>query len=60
LTVALNRITEFTGIKAEPGATETVMAGMVMEAEADTDALVREVAVIVTLRSLDGAWAGAL
>jgi len=48
------------GIRAEFGTTETVMAGTVIAAVAVTAALVREVAVTVTLRSLAGALGGAL
>ena len=51
--------TDFTGISAEFGATETAIAGTVMTAVPEA-ALVRDVAVMVTLRSLTGALAGAL
>ena len=60
LTAALNVWTALTGIRAEPGVIDMAIAGTWMEAEADTAMLVTDVAVMVTLRSLEGIFAGAL
>ena len=58
-TVALKVWTDFTGISTESGATETAIAGTVMAAVPEA-ALVRDVAVMVAVRLLTGALAGAL
>ena len=58
-TVAVKVWTEFTGISTESGATETVIAGTVIAA-VPAAALVSDVAVMVALRLLAGALAGAL
>ena len=59
-TVALKSCAAFTGISADVGSTDTLMAGTVICTEFDFDVSVADVAVSVALRLLAGASAGAL
>jgi len=59
-TVPVNSCVAFTGISADVGATETLMAGTVICTELDFDVSVADVAVSVAVRLLAGAPAGAL
>ena len=59
LTVAVNCCVALIGIRADPGETETLIAGTVMFAEPDFEESANEVAVIVTVKLLAGALAGA-
>jgi hypothetical protein len=60
LTVAVNCCVPPEGTAAELGAMETVIAGIVIVAEADTAGFVTEAAVSVTVKLLAGAAAGAV
>ncbi len=58
-TVAVYCCVALTGIRAAPGETETLIAGIVMVAEPVLEESATEVAVRVTVRLLTGALAGA-
>jgi hypothetical protein len=58
--VAVNCWLTFTGIRALPGVTATVIAGTVTLAVPDAEVLVTEVAVTVTVKSLAGGVVGAV
>ncbi len=60
MTVAVNACVEPAVTVAVPGVTETVMAGIVIVAEDDLLLSACEVAVIVTVRVLDGGVVGAV
>ncbi len=59
LTVALKSCVAPTGMRADPGEIETLIAGIVMVAEPVFEGSATEVAVRVTVRLLAGALAGA-